>query len=181
MTDKDPASLSHHIPVDEDHRHDLGDGRDDAGDGGVGDGDFVFAYAAWAIALAAMLGSLFFGEVMKLPPCTLCWYQRICLFPLPVVLAVGILRRDRRLGAYALPLVVAGLGVAVYHNLLYWGVIPEGLSPCTEALSCKTRHVEWLGFITIPLMSLGTFVAVLVCLLAHRARQSKGPRNKVRA
>jgi disulfide bond formation protein DsbB len=143
--------------------------------------DFVFAYVAWAIALSATLGSLFFGEVMKLPPCTLCWYQRVCLFPLPVVLAVGILCRDRRLPAYALPLVVGGLAVAVYHNLLYWGVIPEALSPCTEALSCKTRQIEWLGFITIPLMSLGTFAAILVCLLAHRARQRKGSRNKVRA
>jgi disulfide bond formation protein DsbB len=143
--------------------------------------DLFFAYAAWAIALSAMLGSLFFGEVMKLPPCTLCWYQRVCLFPLPVVLAVGIVLRDRRLFTYALPFVAAGLAVAVYHNLLYWGVIPEALSPCTEALSCKTRQIEWLGFITIPLMSLGAFLAILICLLAHRARQSAGARNKVSA
>jgi disulfide bond formation protein DsbB len=151
--------------------------------GGVGllSDPFAWAYAAWAVALSAMLGSLFFGEVMKLPPCTLCWYQRVCLFPLPVVLAVGIVLRDRRLVSYALPFVVIGIAVAVYHNLVYWGVIPEALSPCTQALSCKTRHVEWLGFITIPVMSLTAFAAILVCLLAHRARQGAGGRNKVPA
>ena len=51
---------------------------------------FIFAYAAWVIALLSTLGSLFFGEIMKLPPCTLCWYQRICMYPLVVILAVGI-------------------------------------------------------------------------------------------
>lgn len=140
---------------------------------------FLFAYLAWTVALGAMLGSLFFGEVMKLPPCTLCWYQRLCLFPLPVVLGAGILLRDQRLTAYAMPFVVVGLAVAVYHNLLYWGVIPEELSPCTEALSCKTKQIEWLGFITIPVMSLTAFLSVLVCLLLHRARQGDGLRNKV--
>jgi disulfide bond formation protein DsbB len=140
---------------------------------------FLFAYVAWTIALAAMLGSLFFGEVMKLPPCTLCWYQRLFLFPLPLVLGVGIVLRDRRLAAYALPFVIVGVAVAIYHNLIYWGVIPEDLSPCTETLSCKTKQIEWLGFITIPVMSLTAFLSVLVCLLAHRARQSEGPRNKV--
>ena len=132
--------------------------------------DFTFAYVAWTIALSSMLGSLFFGEVIKLPPCTLCWYQRICLFPLAVVLAVGIVRRDPGLVVYSLPFVVAGLGFAVYHNLLYWGVIPERLSPCTAALSCTTKQIEWLGFITIPLMSLAAFASILIALLVHRAR-----------
>ena len=129
---------------------------------------FTWVYVAWTIALSATLGSLFFGEVMKLPPCTLCWYQRICLFPLPVVLAAGIVQRDDRLFWYSAPLAAVGLAIAVYHNLLYWGVIPEALSPCTEALSCRTKQIEWLGFITIPLMALGAFAAISFCLLAHR-------------
>ena len=84
---------------------------------------------AWVVALVAALGSLFFGEVMKLPPCTLCWYQRICLYPLVVLLPVGILRGDDRVHLYALPLVVIGLGIAGYHNLLYYGVIPRASPP----------------------------------------------------
>jgi disulfide bond formation protein DsbB len=133
----------------------------------------VFAYAAWLIALAAMLGSLFFGEVMKLPPCTLCWYQRICLFPLTLVIAAGIVLRDRNVVAYALPLAVVGLGISTYHNLLYYGVIPETLSPCTQAVSCSSRQLELLGFLTIPNMALLAFASILVTLLAHRKTQRR--------
>lgn len=133
--------------------------------------DLRFAYLAWTLALLAALGSIFFGEVMKLPPCTLCWYQRICLFPLVLVLAVGIVLRDPRVVAYALPLVLLGLSISVYHNLIYYGVIPEALSPCTEGVSCSTRQIEWLGFITIPMMSLGAFSSILASLLAYRREQ----------
>lgn len=136
-------------------------------------GSYVFAYAAWLIALSSTLGSVFFGEVMKLPPCTLCWYQRICLFPLSVVIAAGIVLRDRNLPTYALPLVVVGLGISVYHNLLYYGVIPESLSPCTQGVSCSTRQIEWLGFITIPMLALASFASLLATLLLHRNRQKR--------
>jgi disulfide bond formation protein DsbB len=136
---------------------------------------YAFAYAAWVIALVAALGSLFFGEVMKLPPCSLCWYQRICLFPLPIVLGVGIALRDKNLFTYAAPLVLMGLGLALYHNLIYYGIVSEALSPCTRGVPCSSRQIEWLGFITIPLMALGTFSGILGCLLMHRRRQ-KGVR-----
>ena len=132
---------------------------------------FVYAYTAWLIALVGMLMSLFFSEVMELPPCTLCWYQRICLFPLTVVLAVGVVRRDDSVLSYALPLVLVGIAISIYHNLLYYGVIPETLSPCTEGVSCREVQIEWLGFITIPLMALAAFVTILVSLLAHRSQR----------
>lgn len=131
---------------------------------------YAFAYAAWVIVMVATLGSLFFGEVMKLPPCTLCWYQRICLFPLAVLLPAGILLRDGNLSWYALPLTVAGLGIALYHNLVYYGVVPEDLAPCTQGVSCSDRQIDWLGFVSIPSMSLVAFLAILVFLLAHRSR-----------
>ena len=128
------------------------------------------AYAAWTTALLGMILSLFFSEVMGYPPCVLCWYQRIALYPLVAVIAVGIIFRDRRMKHYALPLAVAGLLIAVYHNLLYYGVIPETVSPCTEGVSCTTAQVEWLGFITIPLMSLASFAFIVVCLLLYKPR-----------
>src|SRR5687767_4932992 len=71
---------------------------------GKADESYVFAYAAWVTAMVATLASLFFGEVMKLPPCTLCWYQRICLFPLTLLIAAGIVLRDKNLAYYTLPL-----------------------------------------------------------------------------
>ena len=123
------------------------------------------------MALVATLGSLFFGEVMKLPPCNLCWYQRICLYPLVVLLAVGILRRDRNVTAYTLPLAGLGLLIALYHNLLYYGVISEDLAPCTVGVPCSARQIDWLGFIGIPTMGLAAFVFILVCLLAHGKTQ----------
>lgn len=125
-------------------------------------------YAAWVIALLATVGSLFFSEVMGLPPCALCWYQRIAMYPLVPVIATGIITRGGRVRAYALPLALAGLALAVYHNLLYYGIIPETLTPCSEGASCTEKQIEWFGFVTIPLMGLGSFVAVALCLLLYR-------------
>lgn len=127
----------------------------------------MFLYLAWVLAFVATLGSLFFGEVMGLPICTLCWYQRIFLYPLVFVLPAAILLRDRKVVYYALPLTFGGLAFAVYHNLLYYGVVTRSITPCTEAVPCTSRQVEWLGFITIPLMSLAAFGAIAACLLAY--------------
>ena len=135
----------------------------------------LWLYLAWVIALGSMLASLFFGEVMKLPPCTLCWYQRICLYPLVVLLPIGIFRRDRHVVSYALPLVVIGLAIAVYHNLLFYGVIAEELSPCTAGVPCTKRLLNWFGFIDIPLMGLAAFLLLLVSLVAHERNARVNP------
>lgn len=133
----------------------------------------LLPYLAWAVAVAATAGSLFFSEVMGLPPCALCWYQRIAMYPLVLIIATGIIARDGRMRAYGLPLCLAGLAVAVYHNLLYYGVIPESLTPCSQGASCTERQIEWLGFITIPLMGLASFAAVALCLIFYRPETEK--------
>lgn len=120
----------------------------------------LLPYAAWFTALVATAGSLFFSEVMDLPPCILCWYQRIAMYPLVLVIAVGILMRDARWKYYALPLSLTGLAIAIYHNLLYYHLIPESITPCKEGISCTTVQIEWLGFITIPLMALTSFALI---------------------
>jgi disulfide bond formation protein DsbB len=127
-------------------------------------------YLAWIISLLAMAGSLFFSEVMDLPPCILCWYQRIGMYPLVIIIGVGIVLRDRRMKSYALPICLAGLAISIYHNLLYYGLIPESITPCAEGISCTSRQIEWFGFITIPLMALTSFVVVASCLLLHRPK-----------
>ncbi|HVE57162.1 MAG TPA: disulfide oxidoreductase [Pyrinomonadaceae bacterium] len=129
-------------------------------------------YAAWVIALVATVGSLFFSEVMLLPPCVLCWYQRIAMYPLVVVLGVGIILGDRRVKFYALPVALAGLAVAVYHNLLYYGILPESIAPCTQGVSCTSVQLEWLGFITIPLMSLTAFILITLNLLFYKSKDN---------
>lgn len=125
---------------------------------------------AWLQAVIATTGSLYFSEVMGLPPCTLCWYQRLMMYPLVFVLLVGLLTHDSRLRAYSLPFSVTGLLIAAYHNLLYYGVIPEGVTQCAASVSCTARQVEWLGFITIPLLSLSAFTVITLSLLLSKPR-----------
>lgn len=128
----------------------------------------LLPYVAWVTALGGMAGSLFFSEVMGLPPCVLCWYQRIAMYPLVVIIAIGIATRDPRMRIYALPFAIVGLGIAIYHNLLYYGIIPEAITPCTEGVPCNAVQIEWLGFITIPLMGLAAFIVITLCLLIYR-------------
>lgn len=128
----------------------------------------LFAYLAWFFALVGLVGSLFLSEVMELPPCSLCWYQRIAMYPLVFIIGVGIATGDRSWRKYAWPLVIAGLAIAVYHNLLYYGFIAEELAPCTEGVPCNAKLLELFGFITIPLMSLAGFIAVAIAMLLDR-------------
>ena len=130
-------------------------------------------YAAWIIALIATIGSLFFSEVMQLPPCVLCWYQRIAMYPLVLIIGAGIIMRDAKLKSYALPLCLIGLAISIYHNLLYYGIIPESIAPCTQGISCTTVQLQWLGFITIPLMALTAFISISLCLLFYKSEKGK--------
>jgi disulfide bond formation protein DsbB len=128
-------------------------------------------YFAWTIALVSMVGSLFFSEVMNLPPCVLCWYQRIAMYPLVLIIGIGIISRDGRMKNYALPLCLIGLAVSIYHNLLYYGLIPDSLTPCQEGVSCTSRQIEWLGFITIPLLALSAFILTAFCLIIYKPKE----------
>ncbi len=125
----------------------------------------AWLYLAWLVSAVSTIGSLFFSEVMKLPPCTLCWYQRVMMYPLVWILAVGIVKRDSRIRLYALPFALVGLTIAGYHNLLYYDIIPESITPCTSGVSCTSRQIEWLGFVTIPLMSLVSFLTISAALM----------------
>jgi len=121
-----------------------------------------YLQTSFLIALSATLGSLFFGEVMKYPPCTLCWYQRICMYPIVIILGTALWTDDREYFQNFLPLSLIGLLIASYHNLLYYGVIPDSITPCSQGVSCTTKQIEILGFLTIPLMSLLSFIALTV-------------------
>jgi len=117
------------------------------------------------IALSATIGSLYFSEIMKFPPCSLCWYQRICIYPLVVIFGSALLAEDRGHIKYSAPLLCIGLALAIYHNLLYYGVIAQELIPCTGTVSCSSKQLELFGFITIPLLSLIGFVSMLTIII----------------
>lgn len=135
-------------------------------------GNRTLPYVAWLIALSSLAGSLFFSEVMDLPPCVLCWYQRIAMYPLVLIIAIGIVTGDRGWKKYAIALSLIGLAISIYHNLIYYGVIPEAITPCTEGVPCNEVQIEWLGFITIPLMGLAAFISLVLCLLFHKPEES---------
>lgn len=120
-----------------------------------------------AIAFASMIGSLIFSEILKLPPCTLCWFQRIFMYPLIIIIAVGIWKKDKNLPFFVLPFSIIGTLIATYHNLLYYRIIPESSVPCTLGISCTTKQIELLGFITIPLLSLLAFIGISVLTIIH--------------
>ena len=97
---------------------------------------WTLVFAGWLVASASVLGALFFSEIMRLPPCALCWYQRIFMFPLVLILPIGLFPFDRKVVRYALPLAVLGWLFAVFHMLLIAGVVPEKLEPCAQGVPC---------------------------------------------
>ncbi len=120
---------------------------------------------AFCVALVSTLGSLFFSDVMQFIPCSLCWYQRIFMYPLVFIFLINLLYPDNAVFKYAFPLVIIGLGSAFYHNLIMVGIIPEELSPCAQGVACSTEYINWFGFVNIPLLSLIGFVAIFILLL----------------
>jgi disulfide bond formation protein DsbB len=125
-------------------------------------------YIVLVAALISMMGSLFFSEILKLPLCSLCWYQRIAMFPLVAILTVGTLRQDKGLHLYVLPLSIFGMLVAFYHTLIQYGLINEAITPCSLGISCSTKYLNLFGFITIPLLSLLSFSLITFGMLAYR-------------
>lgn len=130
-------------------------------------------YLALGTALTATLGSLYYSEIAHFIPCALCWYQRILMYPLVLIILIGILKQDDGMPDYALPLAVIGTGISIYHNLIQYGVLPES-SVCKVGVPCNALYVNYLGFITIPLMALVAFIIIVVVLAltrlaAHRA------------
>ena len=122
-------------------------------------------YFALIQAIVAVLGSLYFSNILMLPPCVLCWYQRIAMFPLFITLIIGILTQDKNTHLFVLPPAIFGWLVALYHCLLYYKIIPDTLAPCSTGVSCTTKFVEYFGFITIPLLAFTAFTVIITCMV----------------
>lgn len=130
-------------------------------------------FICWLVAATSTMGSVFFSHVMEFAPCVLCWYQRIFLFPLVILLAVGLFSFDKSVLKYTLPLAIAGWLTALYHSLLYAGIIPESIQPCTQGVSCTEEYIDLFGFITIPMLSLLSFSMIIALLLILQRRMSR--------
>ena len=132
---------------------------------------WTLLFLCWFLASLSTLGSLFFSHVMGFPPCVLCWYQRICLFPLVLILGAGLFPFDKKVVKFALPLALAGLLTAIYHNLLYAGIIPESIRPCAQGVSCSEKYIELFGFVSIPLLSLLSFTGIAALLVVLKRKE----------
>lgn len=125
----------------------------------------AFIFLAFLVSLVATLGSLFFSQIMNFIPCSLCWYQRIFMYPLVFLFLINLLFPDDKIFKYTFPIVLIGWSISIYHNLLMYKIIPEDLSPCVQGVPCSTMYINWLGFITIPLLSFFAYTIILILLI----------------
>jgi disulfide bond formation protein DsbB len=124
---------------------------------------------AWLVATVTTLGSLYYSEIAGFTPCLLCWYQRICMYPLVAILAVGWLRRDRGVIWYAAPFVVVGAPLALYHWLVERvPALAEGVS-CSIEAPCAVPWFQELGYVTLAFMDMSAFLLIGTLLVVDRA------------
>ena len=124
---------------------------------------------AWGVALLATAGSLYFSEVANYLPCTLCWYQRIAMYPLVLILGIAVLRRDTAVRIYAIPVALVGGAISAYHYLLEW--FPQiDTGACSAVIPCTQVWFREFGFVSLPLLALIAFGLIITFLLIpHRS------------
>lgn len=128
-------------------------------------------WAAAAVASVASAGSLYLSEVAEFPPCRLCWFQRIAMYPLAVVLTIAAVRRDTGIRIYATALAGLGAAVSLYHLMVERWPSMEGAS-CDPTNPCSIKWVEEWGYLTIPGMALSGFVAIIALMSISAAWNS---------
>jgi disulfide bond formation protein DsbB len=140
---------------------------------------WLWGYELWAgflVAAVATGGSLFYSEVMRFDPCELCWYQRICMYPLSIVLLLLAIRGDNRAARHVVALPVVGAGVSVYHMLIQYHAIVEPTA-CVKSASggCSLNWIgtPWLdaslGYLAIPTLALTGFLLLIGFLVLASA------------
>jgi disulfide bond formation protein DsbB len=134
---------------------------------------WTLVFLAWLLASISTLAALFLGEVMGYTPCVLCWYQRICMFPLVLILAAGLFPHDPRVVRFALPLALAGWLLALFHWGVSSGFIPEAVTPCSKGVPCSVEQIVWFGFVTLPMLSVLAFSGIIALLLLTHFKASK--------
>jgi disulfide bond formation protein DsbB len=121
-------------------------------------------WLAWLVAAVAAGGSLYLSEIADYPPCQFCWYQRIAMYPLAVILLVGALLRDRRVSLYAAVFPLVGAAISIYHIYIEVNPDKEGAA-CRAGVPCSVRWIDEFGYVTIPVMALSAFSLIAVLLV----------------
>jgi disulfide bond formation protein DsbB len=130
---------------------------------------WIWGYELWLAFLVAAVatgGSLFLSEIAHFVPCELCWFQRICMYPLSITTLLVALANDHRASRYLLPLPVVGAGVSVYHLLVENGVVRESQACLVSAPGgCTTKWINEFGYVTIPTLALTAFALTFAFML----------------
>jgi len=120
-------------------------------------------YFAWVVSLVAMLGSLYFSEIAHFIPCELCWFQRICMYPLTIILGIACFRNDHKIAYYVLPVAIVGGMFSIVH------ILEENIHAlagiCKQGVSCSTDYIHWFGFVTIPMLALCAFILISISMV----------------
>ncbi|PRX74442.1 disulfide bond formation protein DsbB [Bacillus sp. V-88] len=124
-----------------------------------------FLYGAWVVSIIATLGSLYFSEIRGFIPCELCWFQRIFMYPLTLILGVATFQNDSGLRKIILPMSIVGGTISILHYLEQKIEGFGGIKPCASGVPCNAEYINWLGFITIPFLALTAFVFITIFTL----------------
>lgn len=120
-------------------------------------------FVSWAASVLAMFGSLYFSEIRQYEPCTLCWYQRILMYPMVVILGIAIAKKDYRISIYSMVLSAIGGCISLYHySIQKISFLADHAASCGR-VPCTGQYINWLGFITIPFLALIAFIIIFIC------------------
>lgn len=126
-----------------------------------------FLFLILSISAISTFGSLYFSEVVGVPPCNLCWYQRIFAYPIFIISLIALIKKEYFVFKYIFVLALFGLLFALYHVLYEYGIVPSS-KICGVGVDCSIKYINYLGFITIPFLSLLSFIAIAVLSLNHK-------------
>ena len=137
-------------------------------------------FGAWVVACIATLGSLYLSDYLGYEPCKLCWYQRILMYPLTVLLGIAYFRGDTGVRTYVLPLAGIGGAISTYHVIIQRiaasrASAPSGGTACGR-VSCENDYLNWFGFITIPMLALIAFIMIIGAML-YLVRTERSGKN----
>ncbi|MBW7473170.1 disulfide bond formation protein B [Paenibacillus oenotherae] len=130
-------------------------------------------YMAWIVAVVATLGSLYFSEVLEYIPCELCWYQRILMYPLSIILGIAVFKGDTSIKKYVLPLSIFGGCISIFHYMEQKVPGFSAIRPCKYGVPCNVDYINWLGFITIPFLALIAFTLITIMMILTKSSSSK--------
>ena len=120
-------------------------------------------FIAWATSIVATFGSLYFSEIREYIPCTLCWYQRIVMYPFTILLGIAVVKKDFSISLYSAILSGIGILLSSYHYGLQKLTFLHDSAPSCGMVPCTGEYINWLGFITIPFLALTAFTIIFIC------------------